>query len=94
MAEMQFGDTCVFVTVEDVGSFLKIAGPGNFEIRIRLPSVEVANVIARAIESTKDAANSAQLPLSKPCENCGQTNVGQTGEFPCRACGLPMKWDN
>ena len=64
---MQFGDTCVFVTVEDVGSFLKIAGPGNFEIRIRLPSVEVANVIARAIESTKDAANSAQLPLSKPC---------------------------
>ena len=27
------------------------------------------------------------------CPVCGQTNLGQTGEYPCSACGLPTVWD-
>ena len=27
------------------------------------------------------------------CSACGQVNVGQTGERPCAACGLPTLWD-
>lgn len=28
-----------------------------------------------------------------PCEKCGQIDVGQQGEYPCSACGLPTVWD-
>lgn len=27
------------------------------------------------------------------CLACGQTNIGQTGEYPCAACGLPTQHD-
>ena len=29
----------------------------------------------------------------KPCPKCGQTDIGQTGEYPCNSCGLPTLWD-
>ena len=29
----------------------------------------------------------------EPCEVCGQYDVGQTGEYPCEECGLPLVWD-
>ena len=25
---------------------------------------------------------------------CGQEDVGQTGEYPCPECGLPLVWDD
>jgi hypothetical protein len=28
------------------------------------------------------------------CPDCGQSNVGQTGEYPCPTCGLPTLWDS
>jgi len=28
-----------------------------------------------------------------PCPTCGQTDHGQTGEYPCPACGLPRTHD-
>jgi uncharacterized Zn finger protein (UPF0148 family) len=27
------------------------------------------------------------------CAKCGQTDSGQTGEYPCPECGLPLTWD-
>jgi len=27
------------------------------------------------------------------CPNCGQCDVGQTGEYNCPICGLPTVWD-
>ena len=27
------------------------------------------------------------------CPKCGQVDHGQTGEYPCSECGLPMVWD-
>jgi hypothetical protein len=27
------------------------------------------------------------------CHKCGQTDVGQYGEYPCPICGLPLTWD-
>lgn len=27
-----------------------------------------------------------------PCATCGQTDIGQYGEYPCSACGLPRTW--
>ena len=29
----------------------------------------------------------------KACSQCGQVNIGQTGEHPCPDCGLPIIWD-
>lgn len=29
-----------------------------------------------------------------PCPKCGQTDQGQTGEYPCEACGLSWVWDD
>jgi uncharacterized Zn finger protein (UPF0148 family) len=29
----------------------------------------------------------------KPCEKCGQVDMGQTGEYACPECGLPTTWD-
>ncbi len=28
------------------------------------------------------------------CDKCGQKDIGQTGEYPCEACGLPTTWDD
>jgi hypothetical protein len=28
------------------------------------------------------------------CPACGQSDVGQYGEYPCRTCGLPKEWGN
>jgi hypothetical protein len=28
------------------------------------------------------------------CRDCDQINVGQTGEYPCKTCGLPTTWDD
>jgi hypothetical protein len=28
------------------------------------------------------------------CPVCGQKDIGQTGEYPCEACGLPHMWDD
>jgi len=27
------------------------------------------------------------------CPKCGKVNRGQTGEYPCEVCSLPMVWD-
>ena len=32
--------------------------------------------------------------LGPPCWKCGQIDNGQTGEYPCPVCGLPMVWDD
>lgn len=29
----------------------------------------------------------------EPCGECGQVDVGQQGEYPCKACGLPTEHD-
>lgn len=31
--------------------------------------------------------------MEQRCPTCGQTNIGQTGEYPCAACGLPTLHD-
>jgi hypothetical protein len=28
------------------------------------------------------------------CKTCGQYDIGQTGEYPCEECGLPLTWDD
>jgi len=28
-----------------------------------------------------------------PCTECNQTDKGQTGEYPCKLCGLPTEHD-
>lgn len=28
------------------------------------------------------------------CDSCGQFDFGQTGEYPCQVCGLPVTWDD
>jgi len=27
------------------------------------------------------------------CKKCKQEDKGQTGEYPCKECGLPTVWD-
>lgn len=29
----------------------------------------------------------------QPCKKCGQTEKGQTGEYPCDECGVPLTHD-
>ena len=41
-------------------------------------------------------ATHVAIPLPKdgePCFCCGQVDHGQTGEYPCKVCGLPWIWD-
>jgi len=28
------------------------------------------------------------------CDKCKQFEIGQTGEYPCKKCGLPTQWDD
>lgn len=28
------------------------------------------------------------------CPKCKQVDIGQTGEYPCSECGLPMVWND
>ena len=30
--------------------------------------------------------------MEQQCPKCGQTDVGQYGEYPCPECGLPLTW--
>lgn len=32
-------------------------------------------------------------PQEEECSECGSRNEGQTGEYPCKKCGLPGLWD-
>jgi hypothetical protein len=32
--------------------------------------------------------------MDTPCSKCGQVNHGQTGEYSCEVCGLPMLHDD
>lgn len=40
-----------------------------------------------------DPASKEPDPSTAPCKACGQTDVGQTGEYPCLSCKLPMVHD-
>lgn len=40
----------------------------------------------------KDAP--APTPTQDECPDCAQVDIGQTGEHPCPACGLPQQWDD
>jgi hypothetical protein len=31
---------------------------------------------------------------TEPCKDCGQRDIGQYGEYPCKTCGLPKTWGN
>ena len=35
----------------------------------------------------------ALLAKGPPCTKCGQVDHGQTGEYPCPVCGLPLTHD-
>lgn len=41
------------------------------------------------MEDEKPASAGGVDVRSEACPTCGQVNVGQTGEHPCAACGLP-----
>ena len=36
----------------------------------------------------------ALLAKGPPCTKCGQVDHGQTGEYPCPVCGLPLTHDD
>jgi hypothetical protein len=45
------------------------------------------------MEDEKPASAGGVDVRSEACPTCGQVNVGQTGEHPCAACGLPTLHD-
>lgn len=54
---------------------------------------ETCQQIASAIsEWIKD--NPELMIYLEPCLKCKQVDIGQTGEYPCSGCGLPMVWDD
>ena len=53
-----------------------------------LPEKECKSDFDEADKILKIIRNSA-----KPCTKCGSIDFGQTGEYPCAACGLPVAWD-
>ena len=38
-------------------------------------------------------ARTGRPEVDRVCPACGQTDEGQTGEYPCPNCGLPTLWD-
>ena len=45
------------------------------------------------MEDEKPASAGGVDVCADACLTCGQTNIGQTGEHPCTACGLPTLHD-
>lgn len=56
-------------------------------------SMDVAKKFFSLMSKTADDLIAAHTKLSGGCAACGQTDTGQTGEYPCKACGLPMEHD-
>lgn len=67
------------------------ASPENFD-------AEIGRQIARENAVNKlwplmGYALKQQLHEASPCAMCGQVDAGQTGEYPCKECGLPSLHD-
>lgn len=45
------------------------------------------------MSKTADDLIAAHTKLSGGCAACGQSDTGQTGEYPCKSCGLPTEHD-
>ncbi|MFL1549749.1 hypothetical protein ACI77I_11685 [Pseudomonas sp. D47] len=56
-------------------------------------SMNVAKKFFLLLSKTADDLITAHTKISGGCAACGQTDAGQTGEYPCKACGLPMEHD-
>jgi hypothetical protein len=50
--------------------------------------------LVQACAQLVSAAQPEQAQEAVACPACGQTDVGQYGEYPCQACGLPKEWGN
>lgn len=55
----------------------------------------LVNLIKSAIEDAcqRIMKNNSYMGYKEKCPKCGQVDRGQTGEYPCPECGLPLVWD-
>jgi hypothetical protein len=49
----------------------------------------VYSIAKKALESHRPPSTGEDR-----CSKCGQTDIGQYGEYPCEKCGLPTLFDN
>lgn len=65
------------------------------EPRVVEASVMAAKMTAVAVEDPPREAPSLTIVKDDPgpCSECGQVDVGQQGEYPCKECGLPKEHD-
>ena len=66
--------------------------PGSIALRdgrelLVLPNFEAA----RELDRLWPDIHGERAPVA--CFCCGQTDIGQYGEYPCAVCGLPTLWD-
>jgi len=50
--------------------------------------------IQQTIEVLSKIKGDTGMIHTSACEKCGQVDAGQTGEYPCKGCGLPMVHDD
>jgi hypothetical protein len=58
--------------------------------------VHLREMAAEAVSRLREFAAFHALPEANtdaPCGDCGQSDTGQTGEYPCNQCGLPTLHD-
>ena len=49
--------------------------------------------VREALHKVPDIGKTHRCAMSKRCDDCGQCDDGQTGEYPCPKCGLPRLHD-
>lgn len=68
-----------------------IAGLGKIDVAGPVQITTIGDV--QLLTSGNVTLTGAASPSGEQCGTCEQADVGQTGEYPCKACGLPTTHD-
>jgi hypothetical protein len=55
--------------------------------------LKIAHQETREANQMRDDTIARVRAQAATCPKCTQSDAGQTGEYPCSNCGLPMVWD-
>jgi hypothetical protein len=88
-------------TWNDPAGKMKLSIPAGMDLVPSLPSdamiaqgIRLGFTEQQTCELYCEMLNAYKYEMSAGCAKCGQKDIGQTGEYPCGVCGLPMLWDD
>lgn len=68
----------------------------TIQVRDEPPTTRNEFRLLRRIEALEESLRQSGIEVLDnflPCQTCGQIDTDQTGEYPCRTCGVPTVHD-